>query len=228
MRARTSSLTLTQQPVRGRAGRHLGNQPLVKDVGLRQVVFEICRARQHDSLYVHLQSQGAAGWHIPAAATSRPGIVQSGWSRACLVVRYEHLCRGLCHLAHVVVPLLQPQPCKPQRRLTTAAVLLGKVDRELVQDLARVAGERAEERPVTVHHDEAKLVVRLEQLLQRLGGATTRLASPWAKAAQGQVGVNWRKHRGGGAWWRSVSQGGGQRWESPRCETCCRTSTGTC
>ena len=40
--------------------------------------------------------------------------------------------------------------------------------RELVQDLARVAGQRAEERAVTVHHDEAELVVRLEQLLQRL------------------------------------------------------------
>ena len=32
--------------------------------------------------------------------------------------------------------------------------------------LARVAGERAEEAAVTVHHNEAEFIVRLEQLLQ--------------------------------------------------------------
>ena len=65
--------------------------------------------------------------------------------------------------------LLEAEARKAQRRLAAAPVLLRQVDRELVEDLAVVARERAEEAAVTVHHDEAELVVGLEQLLQRLG-----------------------------------------------------------
>ena len=64
-------------------------------------------------------------------------------------------CR-LGHLADVVVPLLHPESGETESRLTTAAVLLRKVDGELVQDLAGVALEGSEQRTVAVHHDEAK------------------------------------------------------------------------
>lgn len=86
-----------------------------------------------------------------------------------LVVRDEVLHGELGHLAHVVVALLHAQTRETQRRLTTAAVLLGQVDRELVDDLARVAGQVAEQGAVAVHDDEAELGVRLEQLGEGLG-----------------------------------------------------------
>ena len=72
------------------------------------------------------------------------------------------------HLAHVVVALLQTQARESQCGLPSAAVLLGQVDGELVQDLACVAGERAVQRPVPVHHDEPVFAVRLQELVQRL------------------------------------------------------------
>ena len=65
--------------------------------------------------------------------------------------------------------LFLSQTSKAQGGLTTAAVLLGQVDRELVDDVARVAAERAEQSAVTVHDDEAELLVGLEQLAEGLG-----------------------------------------------------------
>ena len=62
---------------------------------------------------------------------------------AHLVIGDEHLRRRLGDFAHVVVPLLEAEAREAQRRLTAAAVLLGQVDRELVQHLARVARQRA-------------------------------------------------------------------------------------
>ena len=43
-----------------------------------------------------------------------------------------------------------------QRRLTSPAVFLGEIDRELVDDVAGVAGQRSEETAVAVHDDEAE------------------------------------------------------------------------
>ena len=72
-------------------------------------------------------------------------------------------------LAHVVVALLVTETRETQRGLATTAVLLRQVYGELVDDLAGVARDRAEERAVTVHDDEAELGIGLEQLLERLG-----------------------------------------------------------
>lgn len=72
-------------------------------------------------------------------------------------------------LAHVVVPLLVAQTRETQCGLPTTAVLLREVDGELVDDLAGVARDGAEERAVAVHDDEPELGVGLEQLLERLG-----------------------------------------------------------
>ena len=44
---------------------------------------------------------------------------------------------GRRHLPHVVMPLLQAQARKAQRRLPSPPMLLGQVHRELVQDLRR-------------------------------------------------------------------------------------------
>ena len=38
-----------------------------------------------------------------------------------------------------------------------------------MQNLARIAGDRAEEGAIAIHHDETELVVGGEQILQRLG-----------------------------------------------------------
>ncbi len=70
-------------------------------------------------------------------------------------------------LADVVVALLVTKTCETQGGLTTTAVLLRKVDGELVNNLARVAGDGPEECTVTIHDDEAELRVRLEQFLER-------------------------------------------------------------
>jgi len=79
-----------------------------------------------------------------------------------------NLSAHLRHFGHVVVTFLKTKARETQRGLTTTAVLLWKLDRHLVQDLAGVAGEVRKEATVTVHDDETKFVVRLEKLLQRL------------------------------------------------------------
>jgi hypothetical protein len=48
-------------------------------------------------------------------------------------------------------------------------VLLWQIDRELLDNLASIAAERAKESSVTVHDDESKLLVRLEKLAQCFG-----------------------------------------------------------
>ena len=53
-------------------------------------------------------------------------------------------------------------------------VLLRQFHRHLVQNFAVVAVEGGEQRAVTVHDDEAELVIRLEQLFERLLARTQR------------------------------------------------------
>jgi hypothetical protein len=72
-------------------------------------------------------------------------------------------------LADVVVTLLHTETGETKRRLSSTSVLLGQVDRELVDDLAGVTGEGTEERTVTVHDDETETGVRLEELSKSLG-----------------------------------------------------------
>lgn len=51
-------------------------------------------------------------------------------------------------------------------------MLLGQFHRHFVQNFAVVAVERGEQRAVTVHDDEAELVIRLEKLFERLRSHT--------------------------------------------------------
>lgn len=71
--------------------------------------------------------------------------------------------------ADVVVALLVTETSETQGGLTAATVLLGKVDGELVDDLAGVASNGTEKSAVTVHDNETEFGVGLKQLLQRLG-----------------------------------------------------------
>lgn len=48
-------------------------------------------------------------------------------------------------------------------------MLLGKIDGQTLQDLTSVTAQGTEERTVTVHDNEAELLVRLKQLAQGLG-----------------------------------------------------------
>lgn len=115
---------------------------------------------------------------------------QAGWSlreNSHLIVGDEQLGGKLGDLANVVVTLLQTQTSETQGRLTTTTVLLGQIDQELVQHCAGVAAHNTEKGTVTIHNDEAELVVTLQQLVQRLkqqnkkrvwmsnGGKTDRL-----------------------------------------------------
>mmetsp|Transcript_18612 Transcript_18612/g.70402 ORF Transcript_18612/g.70402 Transcript_18612/m.70402 type:complete len:297 (-) Transcript_18612:283-1173(-) len=118
---------------------HNAGEALVEEVGVVQVVLEVCGTGEHQTAHVGL------------------------------VVRDEELHGVLGALADVVVALLEAQTCETQRGLTTTAVLLGQVDRELVHDVAHVSLQGAIKTSVTVHHDEPKALVVREQVVQRLG-----------------------------------------------------------
>lgn len=116
----------------------LGGEAVVEHVGRVEVVLEVGRASENESRDVHL------------------------------IVGDEVLNRQLRHLAHVVVALLFSETGETQRGLTTTTVLLGEIDGELVDNIPRVAAKRAEESAITVHDDEAELLIGLEQLGERL------------------------------------------------------------
>lgn len=48
-------------------------------------------------------------------------------------------------------------------------MLLGQIDLQTLQNLTGVSTQSTEKRTVTVHDDETELLVRLQQLTQRLG-----------------------------------------------------------
>lgn len=65
--------------------------------------------------------------------------------------------------------LLLSQTCETERRLTTTSVFLWQIDREFLHNFSGIAAECAEQGSVSVHDDEAKLLVRIQQLAQCLG-----------------------------------------------------------
>jgi len=116
----------------------LCGQTLVEEIGLVQVVLEI------------------------------GGTSKNETSNVDLVVGDEVLYGVFGDLADVVVTLLLTQTGETQGRLTTTTVLLGKIDRELLANLTGVSRKSTEEGAVTIHDDETKGLVRLEQLTQSL------------------------------------------------------------
>lgn len=86
-----------------------------------------------------------------------------------LVVADEVLNRQLGYLAHIVVALFFSQPSESQGRLSTATVLFGKIDRELVDDVSCITAECSKESAVPVHDDEAEFLIGFKQFAQRLG-----------------------------------------------------------
>jgi hypothetical protein len=133
----------------------LGLQTVVEQIGLVQVVLEVGGTSQDDTGNVDL--------------VSGDKVLDSQFG----------------DLADVVVTLLLSQTGKTQGGLTTTAVLLGQIDGEpadvsawtrlscachsLVNNFTRVTRQGAKEGAVSVHDDEAKLLIRFEQLAQGLG-----------------------------------------------------------
>jgi hypothetical protein len=97
------------------------------------------------------------------------GTSKNETSDVDLVGSDEVLDSQLGNLSDVVVTLLLSQTGETESGLTTTTVLLGKIDRELVDDLTGVAAKSSKQGTVTFHDDEAKLLVGLEQLGQSLG-----------------------------------------------------------
>ena len=85
-----------------------------------------------------------------------------------LVVSDEARDGSLGDLPQVVVSLLHTKTGETHRRLTTTTVFLWQLDVELGDDLSGVALQRAKERAVTVHDDEAELGVVGEKRRERL------------------------------------------------------------
>ncbi len=117
----------------------LGLQTLVEHVGSVEVVLEVGGSGENDAGNVDL------------------------------VGGDEVLNRQLGNLTDVVVPLFFSETGKTKSRLTTTTVLLGKIDGELVNHVTGVAAEGAKQGAVSVHDDEAELLIRFEQLREGLG-----------------------------------------------------------
>lgn len=117
----------------------LGRETVVKHIGGVEVVLEVGRTSKNDTSDVDLVSSD------------------------------EVLNSQLGNLSDVVVTLLLSQTGETESGLTTTTVLLGKIDGELVDDLTGVSAQGSEESTVTIHDDEAELLVGLEQLGQSLG-----------------------------------------------------------
>ena len=111
---------------------HLGLQAVIKHVGLVEVVLEVCRSCEDQAGHVDF------------------------------VLGDIVLHSKFGNLAHVVVALLLPQTGETKGGLTTSTVLLGKVDRKLVDDVSGVATEGTEESAVSIHDDETEFLVGLE------------------------------------------------------------------
>ena len=108
---------------------HLGLQAVVEHVGLVEIVLEVCRACEDQT-----------------------GDVDFILGDVILHGKFGHL-------AHVVVAFLFPQTGETESGLTTSTVLLGKVDGELMNNISGVATECTKQSTVSVHDNEAKLLV---------------------------------------------------------------------
>lgn len=75
----------------------------------------------------------------------------------------------LGHLAHIVVALLGTETGETESRLSSTSVLLGQIDRELLQHFASVSSERSKQSAVSVHDDKPEFGVRLEKFSEGLG-----------------------------------------------------------
>ena len=118
---------------------HFGLQAVVKHVGLVEVVLEVCRS-----------------------CKDQTGDVDFVLGDVILHSQFGHL-------AHIVVALLFSQSGETKGGLTTTTVLLRQVDGEFVDDISGVATKCTEESTVSIHDDEAELLVGFEQFAQGFG-----------------------------------------------------------
>ena len=117
---------------------HLGCQAGVEHVTLTELRLEVCTTSQHKTADIDF------------------------------IVGDKVLNCKFSNLANVVVPFFVSKTGETKGRLTTTAVLLREVDSKLVDNLARITGESAEESSISVHHDESKTGIGLEKLRKSL------------------------------------------------------------
>ncbi len=67
-----------------------------------------------------------------------------------------------------VLQSIDTQTRETQSRLTSTAVLLGKIHSKLVQNGARVALQRSVQRAVSIHYNETECIIILKKLVQGL------------------------------------------------------------
>lgn len=118
---------------------NLDLQSAIKEIGLVQVVLEVRGTGQNDAGNVDL------------------------------VVGDEVLNCQLGNLTDVVVTLFFTKTGETQRGLSTTAVLLWKIDGELVHNVSGVSAQGTEKSSVTIHDDETELLIILKQLGESLG-----------------------------------------------------------
>mmetsp|Transcript_9829 Transcript_9829/g.18360 ORF Transcript_9829/g.18360 Transcript_9829/m.18360 type:complete len:233 (+) Transcript_9829:1300-1998(+) len=63
--------------------------------------------------------------------------------------------------------LFKTETCETKGGLTTTTVLLGKIDKEFVKNLASITTKGTEEGSVTIHDNKTVLIIRFEQLVKR-------------------------------------------------------------
>ena len=110
----------------------LGLEAIVEHVRLIQVILEVGRAGQNQARAVNL------------------------------VVRDEILDSQLGNLADIVVAFFLTQTSETKSRLSSTAMLFGKIDGEFVDNIPGVAAQSSEESSVSIQDDEAEFLIRLE------------------------------------------------------------------
>jgi hypothetical protein len=81
----------------------------------------------------------------------------------------EVLDRQLCNFADVVVTFFVTETRETERRLTTPTVLLGKINRKLVEDFTCVSRKNAEKGAISVHNNKPEALVGFKQFGKCLG-----------------------------------------------------------
>lgn len=96
------------------------------------------------------------------------GTSQDNAGDVDLIGSDEVLHRQFGDLSHIIVPLLLTETGETEGRLTTTTVLLGKIDRKLVNYFTGISAEGSEKSTVTVHDDKAKFLIGLEEFSKGL------------------------------------------------------------
>jgi len=117
-----------------------------------------------DFVEAHVEEIGPHELGLEVGRTGQDDTLDVGFAP----VGDKELCREFRDLANVVVPLFETQTGEPQGGLSTAAVLLGQIDAEFVENFLGGSLDGSVETSVTVHDDKAKGLVVHEKFIEIL------------------------------------------------------------